>query len=325
MPPAPGGAGDRRAQGGWHAGVGGLAVVTTGWHEPGGTRRVPPTLLLGLPQRKAQDGGVKLRQGARPRFCGFFPQSWLEGEGPRVLLVQNPPGKEARERARASSGCLMAEGGTRGAQGTSWSCVVSAPATRPGDGGAFLGPRGGKKGQFRTETTYHPRSPVTNQGRKGDKVHLWGLCFSFSLHVPRAGDLSAAGAAGSGRDAPAATACPEETLLETLLLCGSALKKRVGAGGHLGEVGAVALCLQEGQGGTRSPLGREEGVLRTSLPPAAPPPGPCRRRSSHSGWWWPGARRACCRPRPRLVLPSRALGGCCTVAGTGAGCCCRCC
>lgn len=52
-------------------------------------------------------------------------------------------------------------------------------------------------------------------------------------------------------------------------------------------------------------------VLRTSLPPAAPPPGPCRQELSHSGWRWPAARRAGCRPQPRLVPPSRARGGCC--------------
>lgn len=103
---------------------------------------------------------------------------------------------------------------------------------------------GRKEGRLRTETIYHPRSPVTNQGRRGDNVQLRGVCFLFCHMSPAPGTHQSP---GSGEQ----DGCPEETLL----LCGSALKKRVNARGHLGEPGA-GLCLQPERGQRSRSLGQ---------------------------------------------------------------------
>lgn len=103
---------------------------------------------------------------------------------------------------------------------------------------------GRKEGQLRTETIYHPRSPVTNQGRRGDNVQLGGVRFLFRRTSPAPGTQQSP---GSGEQ----DGCPEETLL----LCGSALKKRVNTGGHLGEAEA-GVCLQPERGQRPGSLGQ---------------------------------------------------------------------
>lgn len=122
--------------------------------------------------------------------------------------------------------------------------------------------RGRKEGPFRTERTYHPRSAVTNQGRRGEKVQLLGFCFSCRRMFPAAGVGQSPGlqhrAVGSVRDAPSATGCCTK---ETLLLCGSAFKKQVNAEGHLGEVAAVTWSPARRVGRVCPSLGRRKGSL----------------------------------------------------------------
>lgn len=228
-------------------------------HSPSDT----PVLVLPQPR----DNGASLTSGAwqrtRPHFCCFFPQSWVEaarGQGPRSLLVQNPP--EDREMTAGSCHRLPSPGRS----------LAEARAS-PG-GGAPQGKRGrrclpcahrarGKKeGPFRTETTYHPRSPVTNQGKRGEKVQLLGPASRVVGCPPTAGVGQSPGpqhgAVGSGRDAPSATGCCTK---ETLLLCGSAFKKQVNAEGHLGEVGAVAWSPAGRVGRVCPSVGRRKGSL----------------------------------------------------------------
>lgn len=271
--------------------------------------RVPPTLLLILPQREVQDSGVKLQQRARPRFCGFFPQK-LAGRG---RSPGPPSAKPAGERgSRAGSGLLGVldgRGWHTGCAGDVLELRGAGPRHAPWGQGTEEPSSGrgeGRRDNFgQKQPTILVRQLLTKGGRE-TKFTSGGLSFLvFAARFPAPGTCQPGrGRAGSGslhRGNPSGNLfalwkCLEEN--------GSAPEVTLGRW-------EPWLCVsRRDRVGTRSPLGREEGVLRTSLPPAAPPPGPCRRQSSHSGWWWPGARRACCRPRPRLVLPSRALGGC---------------
>ena len=227
-------------------------------HSPTDTPGVLPH-----PQGNGASPTSRPRQRTHPRFCCFFPQSWVEaarGQGPRSLLVQNPPG-DGEMRAGSccrlpSSGRSLAEAraspGGRAPRGTRGQrCLPCAHHAR-----------GRKEGPFRTETTYHPRSPVTNQGRRGEKVQLLDFCFSCHGTFPAAGVGQSPGprrrAVGSGRDTPSATGCCTK---ETLLLCGSALKKQLNAEGHLGEVGAVAWSPAGRVGRVCPSVGRRKGSL----------------------------------------------------------------
>lgn len=222
-----------------------------------------PVLVLPQPPDNGASPTSEPWQRARPRFCCFFPRSWAEaarGQGPRSLLVQNPlgdgettagschrlpsPGRWLAEARASPDG--RAPQGKRGQR-----CLPCAHRAR-----------GRKEGPFRTETTYHPRSPVTNQGRRGEKVQLLGFCFSCRGMSPAAGVGQSPGlqrgAVGSVRDAPSATGCCTK---ETLLLCGSAFEKQVNAEGHLGEVGAVAWSPAGRVGRVCPSVGRRKGSL----------------------------------------------------------------
>lgn len=235
---------------------------------------------------------------------------------------------------------------------------------------------GRKEGQLRTETIYHPRSPVTNQGRRGDNVQLGGVRFLFRRTSPAPGTQQSP---GSGEQ----DGCPEETLL----LCGSALKKRVNTGGHLGEAEA-GVCLQPERGQRPGSLGQVfhrqlllqvpvvgnchilggggqqrdgpavilslswfllhvHGVAAAGGESGAEPSTSRGRPCWHSalspltagdlrlplggGHEPPGAPSSAIVPSPTshpagTWLPPRPPAPpTCTAAGTGAGCCCRCC
>lgn len=238
-----------------------------------------------------------------PPFLLFLPPKL--GAGSVWAGSTVPPSAKPTRHGEVTAGpchrlpSRVVAGGWSIAGKRAWSCLSRAHRAQ-----------GRKEGPFRTETTYHPRSPVTNQGRRGGKSPALGFLLLMSRDVPaaRVGQSPEpwCGAVGGGRDAPTATGCCTK---ETLLLCEVPLENRLTPKVTLGRW-EPSLGLRPGgwEGFPRG--GEEEGVLRTSLPPAAPPPGPCRQESSHSGWWWPSARQVCCRPRPRLVPPSRALGGC---------------
>lgn len=93
---------------------------------------------------------------AQPRFCCFFPQSWVEaarGQGPRPLRSAKPRGGR-RGDSRALPWLPRAQG-------------TEVPSLQEGRRDHF--------GQ--EQPTYHPRPPVTNQGRRAGKVQLLGFCF----------------------------------------------------------------------------------------------------------------------------------------------------
>lgn len=265
-----------------------------------------------------------------------------------------------------------------------WSCLSRAHRAQ-----------GRKEGPFRTETTYHPPSPVTNQGRRGGKSPALGFLLLMSRDVPaaRAGQSPEpwCGAVGRGRDAPTATGCCTK---ETLLLCEVPLENRltpkvtlgrwepslvsgreggkgfpaVGrrkgslgqvfhwqlllqvpvvrnrhilvGGGHQRDGSAVVLGLgwfllhvhwvavggKPSASGSRSPQPQPPTVLAPNPPiPWVPL---TRDRSHRRQRAAPGARSATVPylQTPRSpATPLSAAGLTCTAAGTGAGCCCRCC
>lgn len=158
-----------------------------------------PVLILPQPRGNGASPTSGPRQRTRPRFCCFFPQSWVEaarGQGPRSLLVQNPlgdgemtagschrlpsPGRSLAE-ARASPGGRAPQG-KRGRR-----CLPGAHHAR-----------GRKEGPFRTETTYHPRSPVTKAREEGRKSPAFGFLLLVSRDVPRGRGRSVTGAAARG-------------------------------------------------------------------------------------------------------------------------------
>lgn len=126
---------------------------------------------------------------------------WERTAGPRSA---KPAGR------RLSRGVLPPPGGRWGSGNILEPRLGESPrphGTGRGDGGAFLGVWvwGRKEGQLRTETIYHPRSPVTNQGRRGDNVQLGGVRFLFRRTSPAPGTQQSP---GSGEQ----DGCPEETL-----------------------------------------------------------------------------------------------------------------
>lgn len=163
----------------------GLSGLGTCWRWQGQGDTVPlKRQSSSLPSRETtvQAPHPDHGRGLASCFCCFFPQSWVEaahGQGPQSLLVQTPLGDgemTSRFLPSPSFAGAVAGGGSSTAGKRGRSCLPCAHRAQ-----------GRKEGPFRTETTYHPRSPLTNQGRRAEKVQLLGFCFSYRGMSPAAG------------------------------------------------------------------------------------------------------------------------------------------
>lgn len=232
-------------------------------HLPGVTRQrghsPTDTLVLALPQPNIQTTAED-----SPPFLLFLPPELGGGStwaGSTIPPSAKPTGGQRDNSRFLPSPSLPRVVTGRGLSIAEWQSAAGQEGTEASSLRLLRTRKEGGDHFGQEQPTILVHQSLTKGGGEA-KSSSWGFCFWCHGRGPAAGvgrspELQRR-AVGSVREVPSAAGC---RIKETLLLCGSALKKQVNAEGHLGEAGAVAWSPSGRVGRVCPSVGRRKGSL----------------------------------------------------------------